>query len=372
MGLFQGTRKDGTPYWRCNFVRASDNKRLQPRFSTEAEALAWLAKMQEEKAAFKAGQRNKSAKPTAEFLAARVKNRTLASALDRACRLDWAHTKLGQERGFRVCNMIGMDTPISEITTQTYDDIVAQLLDEERSTGTIKVYCSALTVILKRCLRLKWIAEPLPLTPEGRTLPAIEARDLVIQRDWLEHQLAFLKVDEHRLLTEFLWHIGCRVSESLNLTWDRVTLTDRKIQFVDTKTLNARRLPISGDVEQILLACRKGEGWLLKGRRPNFVFQTNYKKYRRDYKQAAIAACRVLGLGEKVMHQWGIHTLRHTQITRGASAGWQAPQIMQWAGHKSLKTSQGYIKGSAVDLDCLVSVEPSQVTNAWELKEHSL
>ena len=366
MSLFQGTRKNGTPYWRCNFVRASDNKRLQPRFNTEAEALAWLAKMQEEKAAFKAGQRNKSAKPTAAFLAARVKNRTLASALDRACRLDWAYTKLGQERGFRVCNMIGMNTPITEITTETYDDIVEELLCEERSTGTIKVYCSALTVILKRAKRLKWIPEQLPLTPEGRSLPAVEKKDLVIQRDWFEHQMAFLKVDEHRLLTEFLWHIGCRVSEALNLTWDRVTLTDRRIQFVETKTLNPRRLPISGDVEQILLACRK-----LQGNRQNSVFQTNYKKYRRDYKQATIAACKTLGLGEKVMKQWGIHTLRHTQITRGASAGWQAAQIMQWAGHKSLKTSQGYIKGSAVDLDCLVSVEPSQVTNAWELKERS-
>jgi len=366
MGIFMGYRPTGKPYWRASCRRASDGKRLQPRFNTEAEALAWLGQMQQELEEFKATQRNNSAKPTAEFLAAKVKTRTLASALDRAMRLDWAGTKLGQERGMRVCNLVGMNTPISEITTETYDDIVAQLLDEEQSVGTIKIYCSALTVILKRALRLKWIAEPLPLTPEGRTLPDPEKKDLIIQQDWQEHLLACLELDEHRLLTEFLWHIGCRVSEAQKLTWDRVTFVDRKIQFVKTKSLNPRRIPMSGDVEQILLACKR-----LSTKMPNHVFQSRYGKYRKAYKKAAAEACLALGLGPDVAKQWGIHTLRHTFLTRMASKGWNASQLMQWAGHKSLRTSQNYIHGSAVDLDRLVSVEPSQATNSWELVEHS-
>ena len=364
MAIWKETRKSGKVVWRAKSRSAVDGKLKQPRFETKEAAQIWCAQMEREVASLK--RRDASAKPSASFLEARERNRTLASALDRAIRLDWAGSKVGQERGMRVCHLIGMDTPIASITTETYDDIVARLLDEERSVGTIKIYCSALTVILKRALRLKWIAEPLPLTPEGRTLPNPEKRDLVIQRDWIEHHLACLELEHDRLLTEFLWHVGCRVSEAQMLTWDRVSFVDRKMQFVKTKSLNPRRIPISGDVEQLLLRCKR-----LTRLNPTFVFPTSYKRFRWPYKQAVKQTCQSLGLGEEVSLQWGIHTLRHTFCTRMASEGWNAVQIMQWAGHRSLKTSQNYIHGSAVDLDCLVSVEPSQATQSWSLVERS-
>jgi len=364
MAIWQETRKSGKVIWRAKSRSAADGKLKQPRFETLEAAQVWVAQMEREVASLQ--RRDASAKPSAAFLAARERNRTLASALDRAMRLDWANTRLGQERGIRVCRMIGFDTPITSITTETYDDIVSQLLDEERSVGTIKIYCSALTVILKRALRLKWICEPLPLTPEGRTLPDPEKKDLVLQRDWIEQHLACLELEHDRLLTEFLWHVGCRVSEAQKLTWDRVSFVDRKIQFVKTKSLNPRRVPISGDVEQLLLRCKR-----LTRLSPTFVFPRGYQRFSKAYKKAVKETCQALALGDDIAQQWGIHTLRHTFLTRMASQGWNASQIMQWAGHKSLKTSQNYIHGSAVDLDRLVSVEPSQATQSWSLVERS-
>ena len=206
----------------------------------------------------------------------------------------------------------------------------------------------------------------MPLTPEGRTLPDPEKKDLIIQRDWIEQHLACLELENDRLLTEFLWHVGCRVSEAQKLTWDRVSFVDRKIQFVKTKSLNPRRIPISGDVEQLLLRCKA-----LSLQSPAFVFPRGYGRFRKAYKKAVYETCHALALGDDLGRQWGIHTLRHTFLTRMASKGWNASQLMQWAGHKSLRTSQNYIHGSAVDLDRLVSVEPSQATQSWDLVEHS-
>ena len=331
-----------------------NHRNITKTFRTRQQAELWLAKFKQEEAVLisQNTERNKSCDLDSEYVAAASKQHTVAYALKKAFELDWPDKKQQRERGVRACRMLGFNTPIAEITMDVIDDVVAALRSEQASNGTIIIYLSAIKVVLKRAQRLRLIYE-LPLFPEGRTLPLPEPNDLVIQEEWYQHFLTCFKLAKYRLLTEFIWETGCRVSEAQKLPWERVNLTTGRIQFVKTKVARARSLPISNKVESILLQCKRK--W--PNRDP---FYKDYDAYLEYYVKRVEMTCKYFSLGPDICKQWRIHTLRHTKLTRLANQGANATQIQYWAGHNSLRTSQGYIHGSGVDLECLINLEGSQ------------
>lgn len=361
MAIWQIKNKDGTPRWRARLF-GTDGKRLNATFDKKSDAELWVAKVRQQRAQVKAEQagRNRSAEIDADLLMAMQQDQTVGAMLHKAIELDWPDSVLSQKRGIRACRMVGFATPINEVTTETLDEVVASLRSEGQKTATIKIYLSALSVVLKRARRLKAIYE-LPLMPEGRTLKRDEPRDLVVQADWFEHFLSCFEVDSWHRLTEFIWHTGCRVSEAQKLPWERVNLTARRVQFIKTKASMPRSLPMSEDVERILLQCKRD--------RPNRgPFPKCYSSFREYYKERVAMTCNHFGLGQDIYEQWTIHTLRHTKLTRLANAGANAIQIKEWAGHHSLSVSQGYIHSSGIDLESLVSVERSQASPSWGIE----
>lgn len=243
--------------------------------------------------------------------------------------------------------MLGLNKQISDVTTQDLDRMVADLRREDYQAATILIYISAANVMLKRARRMEWINE-MPLLPERRTLRVNEPRSLVIEDKWFDRLLFYLEDNRARLLTMFLWHVGCRAGEAQNLPWERISFSQRRINLIKTKTLNPRTLPMSSDVEQILLQAKR------LSKRGDYPFPRDYFGFREEYKQAVRYVCRELGLSEQIEKEWVIHTLRHTCLTRLANRGATAAQIQQWAGHRSLKVSQGYIHGSGIDLESLI------------------
>ena len=361
MAIWQIKNRDGAPRWRARLVGTA-GKRLNATFENRADAELWVAKVKQQRAQVKAEQagRNRSAEIDADLLMAAEKESTVGAILKKAIELDWPDSLIQQKRGIRACRMVGFATPIVEVTTETLDEVVAALRAEGQETATIKIYLSALSVVLKRARRLKVIYE-LPLMPEGRTLKRAEPRDLVIQQDWFDYFLSCFEVDSWRRLTEFIWHVGCRVSEAQKLPWERINLSAGRIQFVKTKASMPRSLPISGDVERILLQCKRDRG----DRSP---FPKDYSSFREYYKERVRMTCNHFGLGEDIYEQWVIHTLRHTKLTRLANAGANAIQIKEWAGHHSLAVSQRYIHSSGIDLESLISVERSQASLSWGIE----
>ena len=333
-----------------------DGKRVSGTFNTEAEAHDFLLKVRQARSEHKISRRNNSGNIDLDFEVAAVRTGTVASILEVALKVDWSDSESMRGRGVRACRMLGFNTPITDVTTETLDDLVAALKQDGIANGTIRTYLAALSVLLKRARRMKAIYE-LPLMPEGRTVRKAEPRDLVVQAAWFEDLLSRIEVDDWRLLTEFIWHMGCRVSEAQNLTWERVNFTSRRVQFVKTKSLNSRQLPMSQEVERILLQSRKAGN-----RQP---FPSKYRAFRDHYRQKVYETCDYFGLGPDVQKEWNIHALRHTKLTRLANAGANAIQIKEWAGHHSLATSQGYIHSSGIDLESLVSVERRQAPDSW-------
>ncbi len=270
--------------------------------------------------------------------------------------LDWGNKGDTQKRraGFAVTRL-GSHLHPKQVTRQKLDGYVATRLGEGKSSSTIRAELSGLKVMLTRAVRLGWL-DVLPLFPEGRTLPLPESRQLVLPDEWYEELLLQLEWSEHRLersVVIFCRRLGCRVDEALSLRWERVDLKERRVQFVKTKGVNARTLPLNDETLALLTA--------LKKRKNEMVFPISYNNFRDhykgrkrkgewEYKGGIYRVCEKLGLGSNILEEWVTHTLRHTRITELANKGASAPQIQAWAGHKSLLTSQKYIHSSGVSL----------------------
>lgn len=259
--------------------------------------------------------------------------------------MDWGGKSETQpNRAARIVEWFGPDLHPKQVTEELIDSYVAMRQRLGKGNSSIKCELSALKVMLNRATRLKWL-DALPLFPENRTLPLPEPRDLVISDQWYEELLLQLEWAEHRVersAVVFCRRLGCRIDEALSLEWDRVDLKARTVQFVKTKGLNARRLPLNDEIHSLLVALRK--------QRNATVFNKPYTTFYSRYKEAIQRTCIKLKLGDDVQKQWVTHTLRHTRITELAVNGASAPQIQAWAGHQSLSTSQRYIHSSGVDL----------------------
>ncbi len=269
---------------------------------------------------------------------------TLRDVLRVCERLDWADASGSVIENAAFCTRaLGNPRPC-EITTARLDLWVAAMRGEGRSGSRIRALLSSLRVMLCRAQRLGMI-EALPLFPEPRTLPMAEPRALVLQPDWIEALLLELRQENAQaaLVVRFLLNTGLRVSEALDLRWDHVDLTQQQLLITRTKAHKARRLPINAAALEVLEARR-----LVRTTGP--VFSLKLRRLQQLHRAAVDQVCLEQGLGDDVRNSWVLHTLRHTCLTRLASAGWSAPQLQQFAGHSSLAVTQRYVHGSAVAL----------------------
>ncbi|BCA55948.1 hypothetical protein W02_30880 [Nitrospira sp. KM1] len=126
------------------------------------------------------------------------------------------------------------------------------------------------------------------------------------------------------LLTAY--HLGQRLGEILNLTWDRVDLHRGIITLrgVDTKTNKPRQVPMTHDVKTALMDLSKVRD--LKHKHV-FVYQRNpVREVKRSFKTASKKAG---------IENLRFHDLRHCAATNLRRAGVDTTTAMQIIGHKS-------------------------------------
>ena len=353
MSIFERPNGRWTSRFRIN------GKRYQHTFPTKEHAIEW-----------EAGVRETEGQPDDQMAIelAAPKGENLSALLKICLSLDWADRGASQrQKAVVAVRLAGFETLAVDMTMQWLDQMVVKLKDQGLSGPTIKNYLHIWSVMQKRALRLGWI-DRLPLQPEKRTLPSAEPRSLVLDDSWVAALLANLESDRLKLLVRFLRLTGCRIDEALSLSWSRCSFERRRIQFIKTKTLNARALPMSDELRDILVKCQR---W-----NQSQPFPYLYREVYAPYKKAVEKTCKQLHLDETVQSEWVLHTLRHTCLTQLAVRGATAIQIMEWAGHKSLSTSQKYVHQSSVNLEalagfssCLIddTAQPSRPFNPGKL-----
>ncbi len=162
--------------------------------------------------------------------------------------------------------------------------------------------------------------------------------------------------EKFRVIFEFLLETGLRISECVQLTWDRVFLdklgpfgrpyvyirTDRERE-VTIKSKRNRYVPLFDRALEIIMFQQRIS-------RADFVFVQhgarvkNEKQFlgrfsRHDVSRAFRRVARSMGLPKDAV----LHSTRHTMLTELGTAGADASTIQMIAGHEDIRTSQKYL-----------------------------
>jgi integrase len=132
-----------------------------------------------------------------------------------------------------------------------------------------------------------------------------------------------------------------RLSEALGLTVG--TVQGGFAELWDTKSGKPRKIPLSGRAAAIIEE-RSTDG--TKGR-GLYLFDLS------AYRATDLWATMREALGYAHDREFVIHALRHTALTRLASAGFNALQIQAFAGHSQIETTQKYVHLAGADLRAL-------------------
>ena len=181
--------------------------------------------------------------------------------------------------------------------------------------------------MLKHCLNIAMrrrliLVNPAALVPIPN---AHNERDRVLTaEEWERLYAAAAPHLKPILLTAY--HLGQRLGEILNLTWDRVDVQRGIITLraIDTKTKKPRRIPLTPPVRATLVELAKVRDLTHKH---VFVYQRNPV---REIRTAFKTACKRAGI-----QNLRFHDLRHCAATNLRRAGVDTTTAMQIIGHKS-------------------------------------
>ena len=201
------------------------------------------------------------------------------------------------------------------------------------------------------------VAKPRPVNGSPKPLKGEDAAERLLtavasgarggRHPWPQRDVAVLAV---LLLT------GVRSSELLGLTVGDVAgpVGERRLRVRGGKGDADRVLPVEPELELLLedyafsrevrLGCggRSGD--------PLFVDHRGVVLSRNQLQYLVRQCYRVAGVSDQVERGALVHALRHTFATRLGQSGASAVEVMELLGHRSLQSSQGYIKATAREL----------------------
>ena len=220
----------------------------------------------------------------------------------------------------------------------TEDDIKKYLgymsSDKERSNRTLALIIAALEFFYKEVLG-KNIALKRPKVP--KSIPVVLSKEEVRRLIDCTHNA------RHKLIIEFLYSSGLRLSECTSLKVEDLEL-EEKIGWVRKGKGSKDRFFILSerlveDIKTYVEKENKKQGHLFLG------YGNKELSKRAVQKLVAVAATRA-GIRKKVK----VHTLRHSFATHLLEAGVDIRKIQELLGHADLSTTQIYTKVSAAQL----------------------
>ena len=215
------------------------------------------------------------------------------------------------------------------LTAITPEDVEAYRAQRKKYNGQVPSLQTINNdhIILKHCLNVARRKRLLTTNPASLVpIPnANNERDRTLTaEEW--HQLYEAASLHLKPILLTAYHLGQRLGEILNLTWDRVDLHRGIITLraVDTKTNKPRQVPMTPHVKATLIELSKVRDIAHKH---VFVYQRNPV---REVKTAFRTACRKAGI-----ENFRLHDLRHCAATNLRRAGVDTTTAMQIIGHKS-------------------------------------
>lgn len=181
---------------------------------------------------------------------------------------------------------------------------------------------------------------------------------------------AIVEAPHHiRLLMLIALATGARRQAILDLTWDRIDLDRRVIDFrtpdersiLDTGHEKGRAIVDIGD--GLFEALSEAKEWR---RRTTYVIEFRGRRLK-DPKEGVKAVFDAAGLSGRYM---GLHALRHTLATEASAAGIDMRRVQKMLGHSDIKTTEDvYAEFRAGYLSAVAGVADAHIRHAGSLRE---
>jgi len=228
------------------------------------------------------------------------------------------------------------------ITTEQIRAFIQYCLTERKlSKAWMNQTISALKILYIQVLKREWDNIDIPRPRREKRLP------VVFSRDEVELILKTPKNIKHKAILMLTYSAGLRISEICNM----------KVADIDSKRMLVRVVQAKGNKDRYSILSALTLDMLRlywKFYKPN-----NYLFEGYGHSKIGISTVRSVfgkalsksGVKKKV----GIHTLRHSFATHLLEQGVSLPVIQQLLGHKSLRTTSGYLHVQQYSIETVVS-----------------
>lgn len=270
--------------------------------------------------------------------------KTMLDLYTHTCKTEWLETsRIQRDNALRFVKWVGENTPPKEALTGKKVDAFSIHLQEVEglAQSTVNRYLSAVSVLRKVAkrqeidvnLELSWRPEP-----KGRLKYYTHEEEGQIYS-----VLRRFGYDDVIELFVCLVDTGGRLEEVRAIKWSEVT--ENHVRFLLTKNDLERTVPLTRRAKAVI---DRKQG--VAGHLPGPFYDVSDKRCRLAWKRVK----ENLAWVAKDKH-CVIHTFRHTCASRLAMAGYEAFHIQRWMGHKTLVTTQRYVKLNASALDGMVA-----------------
>ncbi len=251
-----------------------------------------------------------------------ILGRYLADRADAAIpgwdRLRWAHKPLSRIWGDRP------PEAITDITCRAYARTRAK---DGVAPGTIRTELEALRAAMNWAIKKKMLAE----LPEIVMPPRPTPRERWLTQEEADALVAACRAPHLRLAVTIALHTAARIGAILALTWERVDLDQRRINYIDPSKAQTRKRRVRVPINDTLLAALTEAQ---PGRTCEHVIEWGggpVASIKHGFHSAADRA----GLSDVTPH-----TLRHTAATWMAQRGVPLWEIAGFMGHTSIQMVQ--------------------------------
>lgn len=213
--------------------------------------------------------------------------------------------------------VIKSSTPIQTINIKKFTD-TWRTIHPNTTTTTINGYLRHLKAAFKWGIYEKIIDE----APKIKMYKAKEALPRVLSPDHIKAIFEKAPADDLGYYTFLLW-TGCRRSEGLTLTWDRVNL-ERQVARVTGKGNKERIVPLHDEIIRQLEPVKKDIGKV-------------FSQYHKDtWSKRFHHAASLAGINAR------LHDLRHSAATYMLASGIDVREVQAILGHSQISTTTIY------------------------------
>lgn len=234
------------------------------------------------------------------------------------------------------------NTPPDILTIEQIRDYFQYCLTEKKlSKSWMNQMVSALKILFRDVLKQEWDKIDIPRPRREKKLP------IVLSREEVKKILNALRNIKHRAFLMITYSAGLRVSEARQLKISDIDSSRMLVRIEQAKGQKDRYSvlsPIALELLRIYWKTYKPKYWLFENKNGQPVPESTSQNIFKN-------ALKKSGVTKKI----GIHSLRHSFATHLLEQGVSLPIIQQFLGHKSLRTTSGYLHVQQYSIDAVRS-----------------